>query len=259
VGAEVSPGALTLGRLLVGAASLGALLARTGWVRPTRREWLAAVGCGVAWFATYNVALNAAERLIDAGTAAMLLNVGPILVALFAGLLLREGITLWLVAGAVVALGGVTVIGLGSPGRGALDAGGVLLCVVAAFSYATGVILMKVAVRRLPALQATWMGCATGALVCLPFAGRLLLDVESASLDATLGIVYLGAVPTALAFTTWSYALARSDAARLGATTYVVPPIAIVIAWVWLGEVPLPLQLVGGAICVGGVALSRRR
>ena len=33
--------------------------------------------CGVLWFAAYSVALNAAERRLDAGTASMLVNVGP--------------------------------------------------------------------------------------------------------------------------------------------------------------------------------------
>ena len=45
--------------------------------------------CGVLWLGVYNVALNAAERRVDAGTAAMLVNVGPILIAILAGTLLH--------------------------------------------------------------------------------------------------------------------------------------------------------------------------
>src|SRR5262245_45080965 len=70
------PGPLALGRLLVGGLALtGVLLVRRGWVRPSRREWGLVALCGVAWFGFYNVALNAAERRLDAGTAAMLINV----------------------------------------------------------------------------------------------------------------------------------------------------------------------------------------
>src|SRR3954467_8342740 len=70
VGEDLSPGALALGRLLVGSAVLGLLLARRGWVRPTAGEWRLLAVCGIGWFGIYNLALNAAERHLDAGTTA---------------------------------------------------------------------------------------------------------------------------------------------------------------------------------------------
>jgi hypothetical protein len=84
-------------------------------------------------------------------------------------------------------------------------------------------------------------------------------DVGAASSGAISGLLYLGIVPTALAFSTWAYALARTSAGSLGISTYLVPPLTIVIAWVLLGEVPALLALAGGVVCLGGVALSRRR
>jgi drug/metabolite transporter (DMT)-like permease len=72
-------------------------------------------------------------------------------------------------------------------------------------------------------------------------------------------MVYLGAVPTAIAFSTWAYALARTDAGRLGVTTYLVPPLVILLAWILLDEVPPFLAVVGGVVCLAGVAVSRRR
>ncbi len=71
-------------------------------------------------------------------------------------------------------------------------------------------------------------------------------------------MVYLGVVPLAAAFLTWAYALARSDAGRLGATTYAVPPIAIALGWIFLGEVPALLAVVGGVISLIGVGIARR-
>jgi len=49
------------------------------------------------------------------------------------------------------------------------------------------------------------------------------------------------------------------DAGRLGVSTYIVPPITIVLGAVLLGEVPPVLAMVGGVICLGGVGISRRR
>ena len=258
VGEDLSPGALALGRLLVGTAVLGVLMAGRGWVRPQPRDWGLLAVCGVGWFGVYNVALNAAEQHLDAGTTAMLVNIGPILIAVFAGLLLGEGFPRWLVAGIAVAFAGVVLIGVAT--RGAeTDMAGVVLCVVAAVTYAGGVVAQKPVLRRLPGLQVTFMACAMGAICCLPWAGVLVDDLASAPAGSVLGMVYLGAVPTALAFSTWAYALSRMDAGRLGVTTYLVPPLVILLGWLLLDEVPPGLALVGGAVCLAGVALSRRR
>jgi drug/metabolite transporter (DMT)-like permease len=260
VGASYEPGPLTLGRLLVGSLALGVgLLVTRRWVWPTRREWALIVLCGVAWFGIYNLALNAAEQRIDAGTTAMLVNIGPILIALFAGLWLGEGFPRWLVIGALVAFGGAVLVGAATSNAADADLLGVLLSVVAAVTYAIGVLAQKPVLRRLPGLQVTWLACTIGALACLPFTPGLLTELAAAPGAATAGLVYLGVVPTALAFSTWAYALARMDAGRLGVSTYVVPPITILMSAALLGEVPPALALVGGAICLVGVALSRRR
>jgi drug/metabolite transporter (DMT)-like permease len=260
VGASYSPGSLALGRLLVGTAALGVvLLLGRRWVAPTGREWALIVLCGLAWFAVYNVALNAAEQRVDAGTTAMLVNVGPILIALFAGLLLGEGFPRWLVAGALVAFGGAVLVGAATSDGDPADLLGVLLCLAAAVTYAIGVLAQKPVLRRLPAVLVTWLACTVGAVACLPFGPGLLDDLGSAPAAATGWLVYLGVVPTACAFSTWAYALARMDAGRLGVSTYIVPPITIVLSAVLLSEAPPVLAVVGGVICLVGVAISRRR
>jgi drug/metabolite transporter (DMT)-like permease len=105
----------------------------------------------------------------------------------------------------------------------------------------------------------TWLGCTIGLLVCLPFTGDLLRELQVAPLPAILGVLYLGAVPTALAFSTWAFALSRMPAGQLGVSTYIVPPLAIVMGLLFFAEVPAPLAIVGGAVCLVGVALSRRK
>jgi drug/metabolite transporter (DMT)-like permease len=256
-GRDLSPGALTLGRLLIAGAVLGALV----WARreplPGRRDLPGIVLCGLLWFGLYNVALNEAERRVDAGTAAMLVNVGPVLIAVLAGVLLREGFPRSLMAGSATAFAGVLVIGLATSDRG-LDAGwGALLCVAAALAYAGGVVAQKPVLARTSALQVTWLACSVGTLVCLPFGPTLVHELGDAHSSAIAWVVYLGVLPTAVAFTTWAYALARTTAGRMGSTTYLVPPLAIVMGWAILDESPPALAFAGGALCLLGVVVAR--
>lgn len=266
VGTSFGAGPLALGRLLIGSTVLGSILLLQGkWVRPNRTQWLQILSVGVFWFAIYNVALNAAEQRVDAGTTSMLIQIGPILVALFAGLLLGEGFPRWLVIGAAIAFAGAVMVGvttaLTTSDTTNTDAGflGIALCLVSAATYAIGVLSQKPVLRTVPGLQVTWMACAIGTLCTLPFAPALIDDLADASGAAVGGLLYLGLVPTALAFSTWAYALTRMDAGRLGVTTYAVPPITIALAWLLLGEIPHYLAVVGGAICLVGVGISRRR
>jgi drug/metabolite transporter (DMT)-like permease len=258
LGDDFSPGPLTLGRLLVGSLVLGGVLVTRSPRWPSREHWPRLLVCGIGWFGIYNIALNAAERHVDAGTAAMLVNVGPILIAVLAGLLLGEGFPRQLVIGTAIAFAGVIVIGTATSSRDGSDTWGVLLCVLAAIAYSIGVVAQKPLLASLSALEVTWLACTIGVVVCLPFAPQLVHETADASTSAIGWVAYLGALPTALAFTTWAYALARTTAGRLGATTYLVPPVAILLGWSLLGETPVALAFVGGAMCLAGVYVTRR-
>ncbi|MGH3878537.1 MAG: DMT family transporter [Actinophytocola sp.] len=256
-GESYSPGALALGRLLSGAAVLVLVLMvrREGF--PPRAAWPGILGAGVLWFGVYMVALNWGEQEVDAGTAAMVVNVGPVLIALLSGWLLREGFSRRVLAGIAVSFAGAVVVGFATSAGGSASVLGVLLCVLAAATYAIGVTCQKPALRHASAVQVTTFGCLVGVVACLPFTGQLVTELGTAPLSATVDMIYLGVFPTALAFLTWAYALARTTAAKMGATTYVVPAIVIVMSWLLLSEVPGWLTLLGGVLCLAGVAVSR--
>jgi drug/metabolite transporter (DMT)-like permease len=257
-GEDLSPGALSLGRLAVGSAILGVFVLAQRRDLPGRRELPLLLVCGVLWFGLYNLTLNEAEQRIDAGTASMLVNVGPILIALLAGFLLGEGFPRTLVAGCTVAFVGVVVIAVATSEQGVAASWGAVLCVAAAAFYAGGVVAQKPLLSRASGLHVTWAACTIGLLVCLPFAPTLADELGSADGRSVAWMVYLGAFPTAIGFLTWAYALSRTTAGRMGATTYLVPPLAILIGWALLAESPETLAFLGGALCLGGVVITRR-
>jgi len=259
LGDDFSAGALSLGRLLVGAACLAVMALSRGVPRPSRRDWVSIVAIGVLWFGLYNVALNQGERSVDAGTAAMLIQVSPVLIALLAAIFLDERFTLHLGIGLALAFGGVALISLSTSSGSNSDLVGVLLCLVSAVAYSISLILQKPLVGRLAAVHVTWLACTIGAISCLPFAGDLVREAEDAPASSLWWLVYLGVFPTAIAFTTYAFALRHMSASSLGVTTYLVPPITIVLGLIFLAEAPPTMAYAGGVLALVGVAVARRK
>jgi drug/metabolite transporter (DMT)-like permease len=254
---ELSPEALALGRLTIAGIALGALVAVRREALPSRRDLPAIAFCGVFWFGLYNIALNEAERRVEAGTAAMLVNVGPLLIAVLAGIVLREGFPQRLLAGCAIAFAGTVAIGAATSKHGFAPSWSALLCVAAALFYAMSVVAQKPLLERVSPLAITSIACMFGALVCLPWAGTLAHELPRTRASAIGWMLYLALVPLTLGFLTWGYALARTSAGRMGATLYLVTPVAVLLGWLLLGEVPSGLALAGGGLCLAGVYVSR--
>ena len=263
VGAQLSPGPMALGRVTVAAIVLTPLVLhrRDGSpLLPRGRMLGRVVAYGVMWFAGYNVALNAAERHIDAGTAALVVNIAPLLIAIGAAAFLREAFPRPLLVGCIVAFAGIALMSAGTGDSSSHNAAsGLALGVLAAVLYAGAVLIQKVILRDLDGLRVTWLGAVVGVIALLPFAPQLAGELPTVSGRTVLGLVYLGVFPTAVAFTTWAYALRRVPAGRLGPIGYLVTVVSTAMSWLVLSEVPTTPVLIGGAVCLAGVAISRSR
>jgi drug/metabolite transporter (DMT)-like permease len=257
-GRSLGPGPLALGRMLAASAVLAAIVAVRREGLPPRAAWPGIAGFGVLRFGVYMVALNWGEQMVDAGTASMIIGVGPVLVAVLAGLLLGEGFPRQLVAGIAVCCAGTALVGFAASG-GRAPWNGVLLCLLAAAGSAGSQVCQKPALRHASVLQVTAFGCLAGTVLVLPFAGQLVRQLAAAPPGAALGVLYLGVLPTALGFTTWTYALARSTAGQMAAATYTIPAIVILLSWLLLNQVPVPLAWLGGAACLAGTMITQLR
>ena len=259
LGSDFSAGPLALGRNTVGALVLLALAAPR-FRRPTAGQWGRLVVIGLLWYAVYNVALNQGEHRVDAGTASLVLQSAPVFVALLAAVFLAERFTATKAVGLALAIAGVALIsGSGSEAGGHGDLLGVLLCVVSALVYAISLIVQKPLMAGLPAIEVTAVACAVGAVACLPFAGSLWSEVSAAPASSVWWMVYLGLFPTAIGFTCYAFALQHMPASNLAVTTYLIPVITIVMAWILLGETPSTWAYAGGVVTLVGVAVARRR
>jgi len=93
----------------------------------------------------------------------------------------------------------------------------------------------------------------------LLFLPGLLRQLPVAAPPATFAVIYLGLFPGAIAYVLWNHALARMPASLLSSFLYLSPVLASLIAWLWLGELPALLTIVGGAIAIVGVILVQTR
>ena len=252
------PGELALLRQLVAVPLLAFWMIGQKWVWPSAREWLLIATFGVTWFSTYIVSLNTAEQTIDAGTASFIVNIGPLLIAIGASIFLGEKVAGNLIAGAVVALGGVGLIAWGTSSSENLDLTGILWALLATVTYSIGVLTQKPALKRISASQVTLLGAVIAVIPLLWFAPKAFALLPMAPANALFGAIWLGAVPTALGFGLWGYALKRMPASKLGVSTYVVPALVVAESALLLAEWPHPVTIIGGAIALLGVWWSRR-
>jgi drug/metabolite transporter (DMT)-like permease len=244
-------------RLAVAALVLGVLAAvrRVGW--PARRDLPLLGLCALSGMTAYQVLLNAGEVTVPAATASLLVNVSPIFTALMAVALLGERLTPrgWLGVG--LGFAGAGLIALAA-GGGVRLSSGALLVLGAALAQATFFVSQKALLRRYGTLAVTAWAMGLGAALALPLAPGLAGDVAAAPTAALLAVGFLALGASALGFLTWAYAVARIDVTAAASTLYAVPPVAAIVGWVLLGEVPSALTAVGGAIALTGVAITAR-
>lgn len=250
------PGDLVLLRFLIASASLAVWALVSRMPLPGWKDLLPMAGLGLLGIAGYQIALTFGQQSITAGAAVLIVTLTPIFMALFGTLLLGEKLTIlgWL--GTFISFAGVAVVSFGESG-GFKWSNGVTLVLLATLATSLFFVLQRPFLKRVSPLQMTtigiWAGTALMAAIWLP---GLVPAIRHAPPAATMAIVYLGVLPGALAYVTWAYALSKMPASLLGISLYLEPPLTIAIAFIWLGELPSAITILGGLVVVAGVVIS---
>jgi drug/metabolite transporter (DMT)-like permease len=249
--------ALSFLRLASAAVALAVVAPFAGVRRPARRDLPLIALCGASGMTAYQVLLNWGEVHVPAGTASLVIASAPVFSVLLGARALGERVTVRVAAGSAVALAGCALVALaGAPGG---FCAGALVVLAAAFVQGVYHVASKPLLRRYSGLEVATYAMVAGtvpALALLPATLRALGHAPAGALGAAL---WLGLLPSALGFVIWGYAVARLPLSVSTGALYLVPPIALVVSFVWLSEVPTAAALAGGALTVLGVVVINRR
>ncbi len=256
--ASFKPGEVALARLAIGSLCFAALMVVKRISLPARRDWPQLALLGVTGLTVYHLCLNYAETRIASGTASILISLIPAATAAVSAVWVGERLSPRMLAGLGVALIGVILVVLASGKQVRFEpmAALVLISVLVSAFYWVG---QKPLFERSSMLGVTAFTFFAGTLGALPFGLHLPQALATAPWTHIAALLWLGIAPTFVGYLAWNAALRQASASQVSSFIYFSPPIAVLIGWLWLGEQPGALTLVGGAITVSGVVLANAR
>ncbi|WP_414472856.1 DMT family transporter [Microvirga sp. M2] len=237
-------------------AALFLVVTRPAW--PNVSDFLRLAAGGLLFVAFYTALLNMGEMTVSAGAASFIINTNPIMTAGLAMIMLGERFTARAWAGTAVSFVGIGLIAFGE-GKGMhLDIGALLILGAALCNSVTTVVQKPLFTRHKPLTVSAW-NMVIGALALSPWLPNAASEFAVASASGIQAVVYLGLVPSLVAYGTWAVALSRLPASRASNFMYCVPPVATLLGFLWLGEVPTILGAIGGILALVGVAVVNWR
>ena len=260
---EVSPLAFNALRFPLAAALLYAVLRSRGTVPlPTRAEWPRVLALGVLGNLLYQMCFIFGLDRTSAGNASLLLASTPMITALLSAGLGHERVRPRVWVGVIATFGGILLVVLGGHARAATAGNtlaGDLIMFGASLTWAFYTVGSRPLVERYGALPITawtlWIG--TAGLVLAGLWDTVHTDFTQVSGQTWLAIVYAGVLSIGVAYIIWYYGVSQLGNTRTSTYSNVVPVIALLTAWVLLGDAPTPAQLAGAAVILTGVSVAQ--
>lgn len=260
---DIAPLAFSVVRFALGASvTVAVVVWREGWPRFQRRDVPLLVAAAIIGITINQVAFVTALQATSAANVALLIGTIPIWTAVLAVLSRQERVArnLWVGLGAGTL--GVTLIVVGGQDAvGGVSVVGELGALATALSWAVYSVLIRPLMRRYSALALSAFMMVVGTLVLVPFSIPSLAtqDWSAVPVNAWLALVYAAILSVSVTNILYFTAIHRIGASRAALFTYLEPFLGVLFAVVLLGDSVTALQLVGGVVVLGSVAIGRGR
>ncbi len=221
---------------------------------PKREDLVVLIPLGLITGFAYQMAFNHGMRSVSSGPAAAIIDTAPIFAAILGALWLNEklGGVGWV--GMLAGLGGVVMIAFGERGEWVFEPG-TLLLLVAALLFAVSAVMQKPLLLRYRVVDISVWILVLGTLPMLVFWPGAVSELINAPRDVIVSVIFLALFPAALGSVLWNYALTHLLVAQVSSALYLLPPVAFLIAWIWLDETPAAISIAGALLTLAGVAL----
>jgi probable blue pigment (indigoidine) exporter len=217
--------------------------------------WWRSLVLGFMNIGLFFVLLFIAATRLPGGLTATIGAIQPLVVILFAWVILKERPTLQKIGLACLGLAGVALVVVTQIAQ--LDPVGVLAICGATVAMAGGTVLTKKWGRPVSLLSFTGWQLVAGGMLLLP-AALILEGLPSAITPRQgLGFLYLGAVNTGLAYCLWFRGIGRLPASTMPMLGLLSPIVAISLGYLLLQQHMMLPQIFGVSLVLGSVVLSQ--
>ena len=255
---SLSAGHLTLLRHVLASLSfLLLMLVKQNRLLPPKKDIPIFMGLGLLGYTIYHTTLNFGEINVSAGTASLIIASAPAFSTIIAYFLLKDKLRALAWLGVLVSFVGVTLIILGENNSFSIN-GYALLVLLAALSSSFYTVLQKPLFTRYSAIEVTAYATWAGTIPMFLFSSGLFTALQDVNFSSIAAVIYLGVVPSAIAYTLFAYAVANAKVSRVSSFMYLIPVLSLLFSWLLLSEVPSLISLVGGAIAITGIILVNR-
>jgi drug/metabolite transporter (DMT)-like permease len=252
------PGQHTLFRFLVTSAVMILFAAATRMRLPDRRDVLPLVGLGIVGISITQFTFTYGMVSVDPGTATFLVSTVPVMAAVIARFVLGERLTVAGWTGIGLTVVGTTVLVLGK-GQGIDYTRGALILLFGAFAEAWYYILQKPFLRRYSGVEVSTWALIAATLPMLIFLPGLGGQIAGATATETGSVIYVALGAGVVGYACMAIVNSRLPASVAAVLMAGLPPVALVTAWIWLGDVPATVSILGGALSLVGVLLVTLR
>ncbi len=253
-----SSGHLVLVRFLIASVVflIYALFTRTTFKLPYKSDVLRIVVLGLIGITIYHLGVTFGQQTVTAGTTAMIIGAAPVFTTLIAVFILKEKMEWFGWVGLGVGFIGITLITIGSsPGETFVLSKGIIIVIISAIAASFFFVYQKPLFQRYGPIELTAYFTWSGTIPMFIFLPGLWDNIQKATLEANLSAIYVGIFPAAICYAAWAIASSRGDISKLAPMLYLEPVFAVLIAWLWLSELPSLLSIIGGFIAVSSVAV----